>query len=119
MSGIASLVSSEYTGSANFFADDGGTGVLTTAKLVGDEYVLSGEKAWATNCGGWDYKGAGLLCVVCWMEETGSASASGAIILMSREDIDKNQPNAFEVIGDIDNNTVLTDNFPPPQWHRE
>src|SRR5579859_6959187 len=99
---IASLVSSEFTGSANFFADDGGKGVLTTAKLEGDEYVISGEKAWATNCGGWDYKGADLLCVVCRTEETGPASASGAIILISREDIDKNEPNAFEVIGDID-----------------
>ena len=99
---IASLVSSEFTGSANFFADDGGKGVLTTAKLEGDEYVLSGEKAWATNCGGWDYKGADLLCVVCRTEETGPASASGAIMLVTREDIDKNDPKAFEVLGDID-----------------
>ena len=99
---IASLVSSEFTGSANFFADDGGRGVLTTAKLEGDEYVISGEKAWATNCGGWDYKGADLLCVVCRTEVTGPASASGAIMLVSREDIEKNEANAFEVLGDID-----------------
>jgi nitroalkane oxidase len=99
---IASLVSSEYGGSANFFADDGGPGIQTFAKLEGDEYVISGEKAWATNCAGWDYKGADLLCVVCRTGETGPASASGAIILVSRDDINKNSPNAFEVLGDID-----------------
>jgi nitroalkane oxidase len=99
---IASLVSSEFTGSANFFADDGGEGVTTYAIRDGDEYVITGEKAWATNCAGWDYKGADLQCVVCRTEKTGPASASGAIILVSREDIDRNPAGAFEVLGDIE-----------------
>jgi alkylation response protein AidB-like acyl-CoA dehydrogenase len=97
---LASLVSSEYEGSANFF-DDGGKGLGTIARLEGDEWIISGEKAWATNCAGWDYKGADLLCVVC-RTGTGPASENGAIIIVTRQDIDKNPPGAFTCLGDIE-----------------
>lgn len=99
---IASLVSSEFSGSANFFADDRGDGIRTVAELDGDEYVISGEKAWASNCGGWDYGGADLHCVVCRTEKSGPPSASGAIIIVTRDDINRSPSGAFEVLGDIE-----------------
>jgi alkylation response protein AidB-like acyl-CoA dehydrogenase len=99
---LASLVSSEFGGSANAFGDDGGAGIQTVAVLEGDEWVISGEKAWATNCAGWDYGGADLQCVVCRTEKTGPPSASGAIILVTRQDINRNPKGAYEVIEDIE-----------------
>lgn len=64
---MASLVFSEPTGSANF-AEVGGTGFATVAREDGDEYVINGEKIWATNCSGWDDRGADLQSVLCRIE---------------------------------------------------
>lgn len=48
---MASLMFLEPAGSANF-AEVGGTGFGTVAGPDGDEYVINGEKMWATNCSG-------------------------------------------------------------------
>jgi nitroalkane oxidase len=112
---VASLVFSEPGGSANF-AEDGAAGFQTVAKEVDDEYVISGEKVrsnrclafpanmeqiWATNSSGWDDHGADVQCVLCRVE--GSASTNDvrgqtAVIVVTREDVAKNEPNAYQVL---------------------
>lgn len=95
---MASLVFSEPAGSANF-AEAGGPGFGTIAKLEGNEYVISGEKIWATNCSGWDDRGADLQCVLCRVE--GSAEFvrdQVAIIIVTRDDIAHNETSAYEVL---------------------
>jgi nitroalkane oxidase len=112
---LASLVFSEPEGSANF-AEPGAPGFQTEAREDGESYVISGEKVserpglvavidwrqiWATNCGGWDDRGADLQCVLCRIP--GSASAEDvrgqtAIIIVTREDIDANSPDAYQVL---------------------
>lgn len=61
---LASLVFSEPAGVANWL-EPGAPGLQTTARLQDNEWVLNGEKLWATNSGGWDDRGADLSCVVC------------------------------------------------------
>lgn len=96
---MASLVFSEPAGSANF-AQAGGPGFGTVAKLEGDEYVISGEKVWATNCSGWDDRGADLQCVLCRIEEAApnDVRAQVSIIIVTREDIAKNKADAYQVL---------------------
>ncbi|KAI0096578.1 acyl-CoA dehydrogenase [Nemania sp. FL0031] len=101
---LASLVFSEPGGVANWL-EKGGKGLNTTARREGDEWVLNGEKVWATNSAGWDFKGADLACVVC-REVSDSAdqnkdadpSDSIMVLLVTREDLDRSGPGAFEVI---------------------
>ena len=95
---LASLVFSEPTGSANF-AEAGGPGFGTVARIEGNEYVINGEKIWATNCSGWDDRGAELQCVLCRVE--GSAELvrdQVAIVIVTREDIARNDPSAYQVL---------------------
>ncbi|KAK5045240.1 hypothetical protein LTR84_009346 [Exophiala bonariae] len=97
---LASLVFSEPEGSANF-AETGAPGFQTLAVLEGDDYIINGEKIWATNCSGWDDKGADLQCVLCRIVESSSAQdvrGQTAIIIVTRDDIERNQPEAFEVL---------------------
>lgn len=95
---LASLVFSEPAGSANF-AETGGPGFCTVARIEGQDYVINGEKIWATNCSGWDDRGAELQCVLCRVE--GSADdvrGQVAIVIVTRDDIAKNDPSAFQVL---------------------
>lgn len=118
---LASLVFSEPGGSANF-AEPGAPGFQTVAVPKGDEYIINGEKVrctthpilcgmltrtkiWATNCSGWDDGGADLQCVVCRVVDSGAAEdvrAQTAIILVTREDIERNQAGAFSVVSHPD-----------------
>ena len=95
---MASLVFSEPAGSANF-AEAGGSGFGTIAREDGDDYVINGEKIWATNCSGWDDRGADLQCVLCRVE--GSAPdmrGQVAIIIVTRHDIARNDTQAYKVL---------------------
>ncbi|KIX00625.1 uncharacterized protein Z518_09690 [Rhinocladiella mackenziei CBS 650.93] len=97
---LASLVFSEPGGSANF-SEPGAPGLETVAKLQGEEYVISGEKIWATNCSGWDDRGADVQCVLCRI--IGSAPAEDvrgqiAIIIVTRDDIANNDAGAYSVL---------------------
>jgi alkylation response protein AidB-like acyl-CoA dehydrogenase len=58
-------------------------------------------KIWATNCSGWDDRGADVQCVLCRIP--GSASAEDvrgqtAIIIVTREDIAANEPGSYSVL---------------------
>ncbi|KAJ4413618.1 hypothetical protein N0V82_008440 [Gnomoniopsis sp. IMI 355080] len=105
----ASFVFSEPGGIANFL-EKGAPGLSTTARLVDNEYwELNGEKIWATNSAGWDFKGADLSCVVCRDITNPPAPDSDPkdsvmILLVTRKDIDASPPGAFQVLRHV--NTV-------------
>ncbi|KAK5126228.1 hypothetical protein LTR85_010463 [Meristemomyces frigidus] len=95
---LASLVFSEPAGSANY-ADPGGSGLMTVAIEEGEEYIISGEKIWATNSSGWDDRGADLQCLCCRVKDSGPDMRSQvAIIIVTRSDIASNEPSAFRVL---------------------
>lgn len=93
---------SEPGGVANYL-EKGAPGLNTTAYRDGDEWVLNGEKIWATNCAGWDLRGAELSCVVCRnvTNEPGPDAKpedSVMILLVTREDIERNGEGSFQVL---------------------
>ncbi|KAH9212764.1 acyl-CoA dehydrogenase/oxidase [Leptodontidium sp. 2 PMI_412] len=99
---LASLVFTEPGGVANWL-EDGAPGLQTTAYLDGDTWVLNGEKAWATNCAGWDFQGAELQCVVCRCTNPdipvdAPPAARIMILMVRREDIAAAGKGAFEVL---------------------
>ncbi|KAI1630710.1 acyl-CoA dehydrogenase domain-containing protein [Biscogniauxia mediterranea] len=105
---LASLVFSEPGGVANWL-EKGGKGLNTTARREGDEWVIDGEKIWATNSAGWDFKGADLACVVCRDATDLANQAQDAdpkdhimVIIVTREDLDRNGPDAFQVIRQVE-----------------
>lgn len=99
---LALLVFSEPGGVANAL-ERGGKGFQTTARREGDEWVINGEKMWATNCAGWDFRGCELACVVYRdittpLEERQDPKDKVMIILVTRGDLDRNGDGAFEVV---------------------
>ncbi|KAJ5815069.1 Acyl-CoA dehydrogenase [Penicillium riverlandense] len=100
---LASLVFSEPAGVANWL-EPGATGLQTTARREGDEWILNGEKMWATNSAGWDFKGADLSCVVCrCVNEEVVAQATHPrdlimIVLVTRQDIERNERECFQIL---------------------
>ena len=97
---LASLVFSEPGGVANWL-EVGAPGLLTTASQEGEDWVLNGEKIWATNSAGWDFKGADLQCVVCRVEPAPDPSdpvSAIMILLVTPEDIVRNERDAFKVL---------------------
>lgn len=104
---LASLVFSEPGGSANYF-EAGGKGMQTTATFdpSTEEWVLNGDKIWATNCAGWDFKGTDLQVVACRPVSSDSTSCppsdSAMLLLVTRALIDRNEPNAYSVVRHIE-----------------
>ncbi|RYP33731.1 hypothetical protein DL768_011077 [Monosporascus sp. mg162] len=85
----------------------GASGFEATALRDGNEWVINGEKMWATNCAGWDFKGCDLACVVC-RDITDEAPKHDSdpkdyamIILVTRADLDSNGEGACEVLRHI------------------
>lgn len=99
---LASLVYSEPGGVANWL-EPGAPGLQTTAYLDGDEWVLSGEKLWATNSAGWDFQGADLACVVCRCTNPDAQAKATKpddlvmVLLVTPADVQRN-PGSFEVL---------------------
>ncbi|KAI9871904.1 MAG: hypothetical protein M1830_002313 [Pleopsidium flavum] len=104
---LASLVHSEPDGTANWL-EKGGKGLQTTAQKVGEDWVISGDKMWATNCAGWDFKGATLQSVVCRQAPQASNSTSDdpkdsiIILLVTPQDMARNDPGAFTLIKHVE-----------------
>ncbi|OAG10446.1 acyl-CoA dehydrogenase domain-containing protein [Paraphaeosphaeria sporulosa] len=99
---LASLVFSEPGGTANWL-EKGAPGLQTTVRKEGEEWVVSGEKVWGTNCAGWDGRGAELQVVVC--RDVTTAAREGedpkeriVIVLVTRADIVRNDDAAFQVV---------------------
>ncbi|EJD39198.1 acyl-CoA dehydrogenase domain-containing protein [Auricularia subglabra TFB-10046 SS5] len=120
---LASLVFSEPGGVANWL-ERGAPGLQTTAHLEGDEWVISGEKVWATNSGGWDFKGPELACVVCRCtnEDVVLAAVSPAdsimILLVTRADVQRNGAGAFEVLRHQETAGLITTSGPHIRYNR-
>ncbi|KAB8216253.1 putative acyl-CoA dehydrogenase [Aspergillus novoparasiticus] len=92
---LASLVHSEPGGTANL----GTTGLKTTTRKVEDGWIINGEKLWATNCAGWDDRGADIQCITCRCEDAPvDAEGQTMILLVTREDIAANPPDAYVVL---------------------
>ncbi|KAG8164024.1 hypothetical protein KVR01_005942 [Diaporthe batatas] len=105
---LASFVHSEPGGTANWL-ERGAKGLGTTARREGGAWVVSGEKMWTTNSGGWDGKGADLQCVVCRHSDSEDGGppdpardpAGDILILLVTPDvIAANEPGAYEVLGE-------------------
>ncbi|KAK2036448.1 acyl-CoA dehydrogenase domain-containing protein [Colletotrichum somersetense] len=99
---LASLVFSEPGGVANYL-EKGAPGLNTTAYREGDEWVINGEKIWATNSAGWDFKGADLACVVCRDVTTApqpdaNPEDSVMIILVTPADLKRSGDGSFQVL---------------------
>lgn len=99
---LASLVFSEPDGVANYL-EKGAPGLNTTAYREGDEWIINGEKIWATNSAGWDFRGADLACVVCRDVTTttkpdANPEDSIMIILVTRTDLERSGEGSFQVL---------------------
>lgn len=60
---------------------------------------------WATNCSGWDDRGADLQCVVCRCSQDGkdqdptsNPADAVLILLVTRDVVESNDPNAYQVL---------------------
>ena len=62
---VAAMAYSEPAGSANFDAPPPAEGTRTTAVPDGDDYVINGDKAWASHLPGWDGDGPDIMTIVC------------------------------------------------------
>ncbi|PYI06946.1 putative acyl-CoA dehydrogenase [Aspergillus sclerotiicarbonarius CBS 121057] len=104
---LASLVFSEPAGVANWL-EPGAPGLQTTARRDGNEWVLNGEKMWATNSAGWDFQGADLSCVVCRCidDEVVARAAHPSdlimVLIVTRADVDRNPVGSFHVVKHVD-----------------
>ncbi|KAI0885914.1 acyl-CoA dehydrogenase NM domain-like protein [Annulohypoxylon maeteangense] len=103
---LASLVFSEPGGVANYL-EKGAPGLNTTARREGDEWVINGEKKWASNSVGWDNRGADLACVVC-RDVTESAENPDTnpkdkivLIIITRADLERSGDKSFEVVREV------------------
>ncbi|KAI1770116.1 acyl-CoA dehydrogenase NM domain-like protein [Hypoxylon cercidicola] len=103
---LASLVFSESGGVANYL-ERGAPGLNTTARREGDEWIINGEKKWATNSAGWDNRGADLACVVCRditnpiEDANADPKDSIMVIIVTRADLERNGDDCFQVLHEV------------------
>jgi alkylation response protein AidB-like acyl-CoA dehydrogenase len=81
---MASLAFSEAGGSANFDDANPDAGVRTIARRDGDEWVISGHKAFTTNGYGWQGEGPDLFTVACRVDPSLPPDQSLALIVVPR-----------------------------------
>ncbi|KAL4860903.1 hypothetical protein BDV12DRAFT_86361 [Aspergillus spectabilis] len=104
---LASLVFSEPGGVANWL-EPSAPGLQTTAYRDGDEWVINGEKIWATSCAGWDFRGADLSCVVarCVDEDVVARALHPrdliVVLLVMRADFERSGEDSFQVLKHIE-----------------
>jgi butyryl-CoA dehydrogenase len=79
---LAGFCSSEPGGSANAASPPPGEGVRTTAKRVGENWVINGRKKWISSATGWDRKGADVLSVVCRTDPAAPPERAISIIVV-------------------------------------
>ena len=96
---LAAFALTEPGGSANVGSPPPGEGVRTTARRVGDSWVISGRKQWISTATGWDGQGADLLTVVCRTDPTVEPSRGISIIAVPRPDSGLIFEHAFDTLG--------------------
>ena len=96
---LAAFASTEPGGSANVGSPPPGEGVRTTARRLGDAWVISGRKQWISSATGWNGKGADLLTVVCRTDPEAEPARSISIIAVPRPDSGLVFEHAFDTLG--------------------
>jgi butyryl-CoA dehydrogenase len=96
---LAAFASTEPGGSANLGSPPPGEGVRTTARRVGDSWVISGRKQWISAATGWDGQGADLLTVVCRTDAEVEPSRGISIIAVPRPESGLIFEHAFDTLG--------------------
>ena len=96
---LAGFCSSEPGGSANAASPPPAEGVRTTARLEGEEWVISGRKKWVSSATGWDRRGADLLCVVCRTGDSGQFGNHVSVIAVERPERGLVFERAIEAVG--------------------
>jgi alkylation response protein AidB-like acyl-CoA dehydrogenase len=96
---LAAFASTEPGGSANAGSPPPGEGVRTSARRVGDEWVISGRKQWISSATGWDGQGADLLTVVCRTDPEVEPTRGISIIAVPRPDRGLIFEQAFDTLG--------------------
>jgi alkylation response protein AidB-like acyl-CoA dehydrogenase len=96
---LAAFASTEPGGSANLASPPPGEGVRTTARRVGDSWVISGRKQWISAATGWNGEGADLLTVVCRTDAEAEPSRGISIIAVPRPDSGLIFERAFDTVG--------------------
>ena len=79
---LAGFCSSEPGGSANAASPPPGEGVRTTAKRLGEHWVINGRKKWISSATRWDRKGADVLSVVCRTDPAAPPERAISIIVV-------------------------------------
>ncbi|HVJ51569.1 MAG TPA: acyl-CoA dehydrogenase family protein [Aliidongia sp.] len=96
---LAAFALTEPGGSANIGSPPPGEGVRTTARRIGDAWVISGRKQWISSATGWDGQGADLLTVVCRTDADAEPSRGISIIAVPRPDSGFIFEHAFDTLG--------------------
>src|SRR5882762_6625869 len=96
---LAAFALTEPGGSANVGSPSPGEGVRTTARRVGDSWVISGRKQWISAATGWNGEGANLLTVVCRTDANVEPSRGISIIAVPRPDSGLIFEHAFDMLG--------------------
>ena len=96
---LAAFALTEPGGGANVGSPPPGEGVRTTARRVGDSWVISGQKQWISAATGWDGQGADLLTVVCRTDAEVEPSRGISIIAVPRPDSGLIFEHAFDTLG--------------------
>ncbi len=96
---LAAFALTEPGGSANVGSPSPGEGVRTTARRVGDSWVISGRKQWISAATGWNGEGANLLTVVCRTDANVEPSRGISIIAVPRPDSGLIFEHAFDTLG--------------------
>ena len=96
---LAAFALTEPGGSANVGSPSPGEGVRTTARRVGDSWVISGRKQWISAATGWNGEGADLLTVVCRTDANVEPSRGISIIAVPRPDSGLIFEHAFDTLG--------------------
>ena len=96
---LAAFALTEPGGSANVGSPSPGEGVRTTARRVGDSWVISGRKQWISAATAWNGEGADLLTVVCRTDANVEPSRGISIIAVPRPDSGLIFEHAFDTLG--------------------
>jgi nitroalkane oxidase len=96
---LAAFALTEPGGSANVGSPSPGEGVRTTARRVGDSWVISGRKQWISAATGWNGEGADLLTVVCRTDANVEPSRGISIIAVPRPDSGLIFEHGFDTLG--------------------
>jgi alkylation response protein AidB-like acyl-CoA dehydrogenase len=81
---LAGFCATEPGGSANAASAPPGEGVRTTARLLGDKWIIDGRKSWVSSATGWDRKGADLLSILCRTDPVAPPERGISVLVIER-----------------------------------